>query len=79
MIEQEQYELRVLGWVAEWARGWRREPITLDTPINGPFWKGLGIDGDDAVNLLEHLRKASGVSFDNFEYEKYFDPEGDLF
>lgn len=35
----------------------------------------LGIDGDDAVELVDHLQKRFNVSFENFEFDKYFSGE----
>ncbi|PZU85840.1 MAG: hypothetical protein DI527_20760 [Chelatococcus sp.] len=35
----------------------------------------LGVDGDDAVDLLMHLRKRFGTSFEQFPYDRYFGPE----
>lgn len=36
----------------------------------------LGIDGDDAVELLIHLHEQFGTSFEDFPYDRYFGPEG---
>ena len=49
----------------------RREVITPATRIN----KDLGITGDDAVELLQGISKLFGVTFEDFDYTKYFDSE----
>ncbi|WP_144284007.1 DUF1493 family protein [Chryseobacterium echinoideorum] len=36
----------------------------------------LGIDGDDAVELLMNLQKNFNVSFESFNFNKYFYREG---
>ncbi|MCP4561488.1 MAG: DUF1493 family protein [Bosea sp.] len=48
--------------------------VTPETSINGGF-RSLGIDGDDAVDLLNHLSEEFGTSFERFPYARYFGPE----
>jgi hypothetical protein len=62
---------KVIGWIAEWRRV-PRDRLTSDTKLN----YDLGIDGDDAQELLQHLANKSGVSFAKFQYVRFFGPEG---
>jgi hypothetical protein len=67
------FQANVIGWIADW----RGEPdirLAADTRINcGP--NALGIDGDDALDLLGHLARRSGISLKTFEYDRFFGPE----
>ena len=68
-----EYEEKVIGWIAEWRQLDRRELAPTTSVTKG--WSGLGVDGDDAKELIEFLRNRSGVSFEAFEYDRYFGPE----
>ena len=67
----EEFEQKVSVWIAEW---WGVPAVHLspDTVIN----IGLGITGDDAVELLQCLQGKTGVNFSQFEYDRFFGPEG---
>lgn len=68
------FEHRVIAWIREW-RGDLTSHITPDTYINSGL-RGLGIDGDDAAEMLQYLHRKSGVDFKGFEYDRFFGPEG---
>ncbi len=74
MMTPEEYELTVVKWVSEWAR----RPygrLTPQTCINCGMITGLGVDGEDADELIKYLQDVSGVSFSDFSYDDYFGPE----
>lgn len=68
-------ESLVIHWIAEWS-GRNFQELSPKTSINiGP--RCLGVDGDDAYELLEHLHHKTGVLFDDdFAFDNYFGPEG---
>jgi hypothetical protein len=49
-----EYEEKVIGWIAEWRQLDRRELAPTTSVTKG--WSGLGVDGDDAKELIEFLR-----------------------
>jgi acyl carrier protein len=49
----------------------RRERINPASSINGD----LGVDGDDAYELLVHLANETGADFAEFPYDDYFGSE----
>jgi hypothetical protein len=72
--EYQQFESRVVEWVAEW---WGRGQLAPDSLING---RPIRADGDDAVELLLHLQARSGIAFgDEFEFQRYFGSEAILY
>ena len=54
--------------------GVKRSNISLMSSINND----LKIDGDDIVELLEHLITKYNLNTEKFEYSKYFDWEGQI-
>ena len=51
-----------------------RRAVTPERFLN--FGKGsLGIDGDEAIDLLNHLHDRFGTSFKDFPQDRYFGPE----
>ena len=54
--------------------GVKRSNISLMSSINND----LKIDGDDIVELLEHLITKYNLNIEKFEYSKYFDWEGQI-
>lgn len=48
------------------------EKITIDTSIEND----LGLTGDDAVDFIHDFSKTFHVSIENFQFQKYFRPEG---
>lgn len=68
------FERQVITWLAEWFR----VPVSRITPtteINGGWRRGLGGDGADADDMVEHLMKRSGLTFRGFDYDRFFGPE----
>jgi hypothetical protein len=49
-------------------------PLQRETKIE----KELKITGDDAVEFIEAFSQKFNVDITNFEFEKYFEPEGDI-
>jgi hypothetical protein len=41
------------------------------------LYRDLGLNGDDAWDLLENIRKDRGVDFSGFEFDRYFPNETD--
>jgi acyl carrier protein len=60
----------VLSLVADYT-GCRREQLNLDTALN----QDLGVDGDDACELLDAFAKKFGVDLSRFHYDRYFGSE----
>jgi len=54
--------------------GVKKSNISLMSSINND----LKIDGDDIVELLEHLVIKYNLNTEEFEYSKYFDWEGQI-
>ena len=72
--EYKRFEAPVICWIAEWSRKKQLTPASL---ING---SPIRADGDDAVELLEHLEARSGIAFGNeFEFQQYFGSEAQLY
>lgn len=67
------FEQQVITWLTEFT-GRRRSTIEPSTIIN-TGWRSLGIDGDEAAELLEHLCRESDISFETFPGDRYFGPE----
>jgi acyl carrier protein len=67
------FQEQVCSAVAEFRND--KKGVTPDQPI-GVGKGSLGIDGDDAVELLAHLRKRFGITFQQFPFDRYFGPEG---
>jgi acyl carrier protein len=65
------FEEEVSGWIAEWL-GVPRSSVTADTRVN----VDLGVDGDDAFEMLQYLTNRAGISFATLEHDRYFGPEG---
>jgi hypothetical protein len=63
----------VLSFIAECARV-NMQQISLDTAIN----LDLGIDGDDASELLEAFSSKFGVDLSTFRFDRYFASEPSL-
>lgn len=53
-------------------RGVYKKPITPETRLGAD----LGIDGDDASELLEDVVVAFDIDVSEFKYDDYFGPEG---
>jgi len=51
-----------------------RKPIKPSTSIN----LDIGLDGDDAYELLETIQKRFGTRFNTLDWHKYFHNEGEL-
>jgi hypothetical protein len=60
----------VLNLVAE-CTGCSRGQLSLDTALN----QELGVDGDDAAELLEAFARKFGVDLSRFPYDRYFGNE----
>jgi hypothetical protein len=71
MTEFEVYQQQVIDWVSEWSKRHNLSPMTS---INRGL-SGLGIDGQDADELIEFLSRKSGISFSDFDFDRYFGPE----
>jgi acyl carrier protein len=69
-VRDDVYE-RVRQFVAREASV-RVETLTPETRIN----YDLGVDGDDAVELLEAFMEEFRVDLSAFEFNRYFGPEG---
>jgi hypothetical protein len=67
------FEEDLIGWIAE-CQHQPRSHLTVNTLINDGG--GLGIDGDDAVDLLRYLGNKTGISMATFEYDRFFGSEG---
>jgi acyl carrier protein len=50
-----------------------RKPVEAATSIN----LDVGLDGDDAYELLETIQKRFGTRFDALDWHKYFHSEGE--
>ncbi|HMO22288.1 MAG TPA: DUF1493 family protein [Candidatus Melainabacteria bacterium] len=50
--------------------GTQRNKLNTDTVI-----QSLGVDGDDACELLEELKRSFNINLDGFEYFDYFHDE----
>jgi len=50
-----------------------RKPIEASTSVN----LDVGLDGDDAYELLETIQKRFGTRFDSLDWHKYFHSEAD--
>ncbi len=70
MTSQEEFEQQVLNWISEWYEG-PKERLSSQTSIN----VDLGVDGDDADELIQYLHERSGVIFSDFPFDRYFGPE----
>lgn len=64
---------RVLAFVATKA-GVSRNKVSLDSRLGSD----LGLDGDDALELLEYFGKKFKVSINDIDFEKYFNEENDI-
>jgi hypothetical protein len=65
-----QFEQQVIAWLAEWASV-PASRLAPSTEVN----RVLGVDGADADDMVAHLAKRGGVTFDGFEFDRYFGPE----
>ena len=50
-----------------------------DISIKSDLLKDLGIDGDDAIELIVKFGEKFGVDIKKFNYQDYFGPEGAFF
>ena len=62
-------ESKVLSLIARLAG---RKAVTLETSVN----RDLGIEGDDASDLIDWLHKQFGTSFVGLDMRDYFNDEG---
>jgi hypothetical protein len=69
-----EFETIVVQWVSEWSRR-PIDSLSPQTCINCGFVKGLGVDGEDADDLIRFLHDKSGVGFSDFQFDQYFGPE----
>jgi hypothetical protein len=65
-----QFEQQVIAWLAEWS-GVALSRLAPTTEVN----RRLGVDGADADEMIAHLARRSGITFDGFEFDRYFGPE----
>jgi acyl carrier protein len=63
-------ERDVISFLGEWL-SCDDKKLGLDTRIG----EDLGVDGDDAVELLEEYSKRFSVDISNFPFNEYFGPE----
>lgn len=61
---------RVISFVSEWL-SCDVHKLYMDTRIG----EDLGVDGDDAIELLEEYSKRFSVDLSEFPYNDYFGPE----
>jgi hypothetical protein len=74
LSDYDEFEQTVIGWIADW-RGAPKTWLTPATSLN--VGRGaLGIEGDDAAELIRYLATTSGVKFSDFEYDRFFGLEG---
>ncbi|MCH7499446.1 MAG: DUF1493 family protein [Nitrospinae bacterium] len=65
-----QLEEDVISFLSEWLSCSDRS-LNLDTRIG----EDLGVDGDDAVEVLEEYSKRFSVDISSFPFNDYFGPE----
>ena len=68
-----QTEEEVISFIREWL-GCSEKNLSLDTRIG----QDLGVDGDDAIELLEEYSRRFSVDLSEFQYNDYFGPEAAL-
>jgi acyl carrier protein len=73
-VENNDTELKVIYFLSEFS-GFQVNQINLKTELN----KDLGIDGDDAIELINLFSKNFNVKIDSFDFKKRFNPEYPLY
>lgn len=64
---------KVIAFIAKKA-GVNKSKISLESRLGSD----LGLDGDDALELLEGFGEEFNVSIENIDFEKYFNEEYDI-